>query len=291
MAARRTRHPSRWVTLTTDLGWAYAAQMKAVLLHSLSPGEVVDLAHDLPAHAIREAAFLVRAMAERYPAGMVHVVVVDPGVGGPRAPLIVRCADGTFLVGPDNGVLAPLAHALGKPRGYRIDPARVGGLPRVGRTFDGRDLFAPAAARLARGIPPGRLGSPHPIRDLDLPSARRTPWGAVGEVVHVDRFGNLITNVPSRWVAAPAGEVEVRFHRGPRRHLRWVSSYDELGRGRLGALGSSFGTVEVAVAEGRAERRCRARAGTQVRVTWRSRADARATERVNSGRNLRAGTR
>ncbi len=273
------------------MGWAYAAQMRAVLLRTLPPAYVVDLTHDLPAHAVREAAFVVRSVGEGYPAGTVHVVVVDPGVGGGRAPLIVRCADGSLLVGPDNGVLAPLARALGSARGYRIDPARIRGPARVGTTFDGRDLFAPTAARLAVGTPPGRLGSPHPIRDLDLPVPRRTRTGAAGEVVHVDRFGNVITNIPSPWLVPPPREVEVRFDNGPRRRLRWASSYEALDRGRLGALGSSFGTVEVAVAEGRADRRCRARPGSRARLTWRSRPDARATETVNSGRSLRAGRR
>ncbi len=282
------RNRPRLVTLTSDVGWAYAAQMRAVLLQTLPPSYVVELTHDLPAHAVREAAFVVRSIAERFPAGTVHVVVVDPGVGGRRAPVIVRCADGSLLVGPDNGVLSPLAHALGAPRGYRIDPARVGAPGRVGTTFDGRDLFAPAAARLALGVRPSRLGSPHPIRDLDLPEPHRRGAGATGTVVHVDRFGNLITNIPTHWLVPPPKEVDVRFGTGRVRRVRWGTSYEGLGRGRLGALGSSFGTVEVAVAQGRADRRCAARAGSSVRLTWRSRADARATETVNSGRSLRS---
>jgi S-adenosyl-L-methionine hydrolase (adenosine-forming) len=285
-ASRRGR--PRLVTLTSDVGWAYAAQMRAVLLHALPPSHVVELTHDLPAHAIAEAAWVLRSVAERFPAGTVHLVVVDPGVGGHRAPVAVRCGDGSLLVGPDNGVLAPLARALGHPRAYRIEPERVGVGPRVGTTFDGRDLFAPAAARLALGTPPDRLGPVHPLRDLVLPTARRRGTDMTGEVVHVDRFGNLLTNIPTDWVVPAPREVTVRLGSGAPRRVPWSSSYEAIGRGRLGALGSSFGTVEVAVAQGRADRRCRARAGTPVHLSRRAPADARATETVNSGRILRA---
>jgi S-adenosyl-L-methionine hydrolase (adenosine-forming) len=282
---------SRLVTVTSDVGWAYAAQIRAVLLRQLPPSHIVELTHDLPAHAVREAAFVLRAVGVQYPAGTVHLVVVDPGVGGKRTPLMVRCADGSVLVGPDNGVMTPLAHALGGPRAYRIDPHRVGGPPRVGTTFDGRDLFAPAAARLATGTPPSRLGTPHAFRELVLPAPVRGPRGASGEVVHVDTFGNVITNIPSGWVAPQPHRVEVRFEGARPRQLPWTTSYEEIGRGRLGALGSSFGTVEVAVAEGRADQRCRVRVGRRLRLAWRPRRAAHASERVNSARHLRRARR
>jgi S-adenosyl-L-methionine hydrolase (adenosine-forming) len=288
-AHRRVR--PRLVTLTSDVGWAYAAQMRGVLLDALPPERVVELTHDLPPHAIPEAAFVLRSVASRFPAGTVHVVVVDPGVGGGRAPLVVQCDDGSILVGPDNGVLAPLAQALGHPRPYRIDPRRIGGGPRVGTTFDGRDLFAPTAVRLAQGTPASRLGTPHPMRSLVPPAARRTPHGAAGEVAHVDRFGNLVTSVPTPWVDPGTERLEVRFGSGPSRPLPWTTSYEQIGRGRLGALGSSFGTVEVAVAEGSAARRLRVRVGAPVRFKWVRGGGSRATETVNSGRRLRRGRR
>ena len=288
-APRRVR--ARLVTLTSDFGWAYAAQMRAVLLRSVAPARIIEISHDLPAHGVVEAAFVLRSIGEQYPAGTVHVAVVDPGVGGRRAPLIIQCADGSLLVGPDNGVLAPLARVLGRPHAFRIDPTRLGSPRRTGTTFDGRDLFAPAAARLARGVRPNRLGSPHPYWDLELPAPTRLPSGAHGEVVHRDSFGNLITNVPTSWVEPTRRTIGVAVGRGRKRLVPWVHSYEEIRRGRLGALGSSFGTVELAVAEGRADRRCRARAGTSVRLTWPSRSDARATERVNSGQNLRSSRR
>lgn len=249
------------------MGAAYAAQMKAVLAHCVPPGTVVDLAHDLRPHDVVEAAFVVRAMAERFPAGSVHVVVVDPGVGGPRAPVAVRCRDGTVLVGPDNGVLVPLCRSLGGGTAYRIERRRLGAGPRVGTTFDGRDVFAPAAGLIASGTSPRRLGPPTTLRDLPTRPPRRVPGGAVGSVAHVDRFGNLITDIPSGWRPADSAGVTVRCAR-LRRRLPWVTSYGEGGAARAVALGSSFGTVELAVGERRADERFGAGVGARVRLLW-----------------------
>ncbi len=289
MPRRRGPGRLRLVTLSSDFGWAYAAQMKAEIYRRAPDATVVDLAHDLPRHGIAEAAFVVRAMAGRFPPGAVHTVVVDPGVGGARAPLAVACADGSFLVGPDNGVLAPLAERLGAPVAVRLDPARVAPGPRVGTTFDGRDLFAPAAALLAWGVPLERLGEPHRMEfGSGLPAEpRRRPGGADGAVAHVDRFGNVISNVPGEWVPAGIRAVAVGRPGRPSVVVPWGSSYEGFGRGRVGALVSSFGTVEIAVAGGSAARRLRLPAGRPLRLAWRTATGARATETVNSGRSVR----
>ncbi len=260
----------RLITLTSDLGSAYAAQMKAVLAHRLLPGTIVDLAHDLKPHAIGEAAFLLRAMAVGFPAGTVHVAVIDPGVGGRRAPIAIECADGSTLVGPDNGVLLPLAEALGRPRTFRIDPQRLERRRRVGTTFDGRDLFAPTAAELARGTPARRLGVEIQPHHYAVPTAIRSAHGAAGEVVHADRFGNLVTNVPTVWVPAGTRAVVVRLGRSRGRPLPLARSYEALGGRRAGVLGSSFGLLEVAVREGSAARRFRADVATPVELAWPS---------------------
>jgi S-adenosyl-L-methionine hydrolase (adenosine-forming) len=276
------------VTLTSDVGWAYAAQMKGRLL-SLAPAVrlVVDLTHDLPRHRIPEAAFVLRAMASSFPPGTVHVAVIDPGVGGRRAPIVVQCREGSYLVGPDNGVLAPLATTLGVARVVRLDPDRRSGPARVGTTFDGRDLFAPAAAWLARGRSVGQLGGPATLTDLRLPEPRRRPGGgAEGEVVHVDHFGNLITNIPSAWIRTLRGRVSVAVGERALRVVRWVRSYESLGPGRLGALGSSFGTAEIAVARGSAAARLGGATGRSVRFVGVG-GGARTTETVNNAARLR----
>ncbi|MGI0071132.1 MAG: SAM hydrolase/SAM-dependent halogenase family protein [Thermoplasmata archaeon] len=263
----RRRGP-RLITLTSDIGSAYAAQMKAVLARRRPPGTVVDLAHDLRPHAISEAAFLFRAMAIGFPAGTVHVAVIDPGVGGSRAALAIECADGSTLVGPDNGVLLPLAEALGRPKTFRLDPSTVRARAQVGTTFDGRDLFAPTAALLAEGVAAARLGRSVRPKRYRLPAARRRAGGATGEVVHEDRFGNLITNIPTEWVPAGTYRVELRAAGAPARSLPFGTSYEALSRGRAGCLGSSFGLVEVAVSEGNAAKRFRATVGASVEARW-----------------------
>ncbi|MCI4363294.1 MAG: SAM-dependent chlorinase/fluorinase [Thermoplasmata archaeon] len=264
--ARRAPKGSRrppLVTLSTDLGWAYAAQMKAVLYASLPRGSVVDLAHDLPAHNLVASSFLFREMAARFPAGTVHVGVVDPGVGGKRAPVAVRCRDGSFLVGPDNGLLAPLAERLHVDKVVRLRPAKK----RVGATFDGRDLFAPSAAQLAAGRSIETLGTPHALRRVDLPTPRRGSGSAEATVLWVDPFGNLITNVPSDWLPARAHELGILIGT-TRRSARAVRAYEELPHGALGVLPSSSGLLEIAVRESSAAELLDASAGDPLRVEW-----------------------
>lgn len=258
----------RLVTLTTDLGWAYAAQMKAVLYRSLPPGTVVDLAHDLRPHAIDEARFLWRYLAERYPAGTVHVAIVDPGVGSPRAPVALAAKDGSFLLGPDNGVLDDLAGVLGARAGVRLDPRRVPGSYGPGVTFDGRDLFAPAAVALALGRPIGSLGRAYRPPRRPRVGPVRTSGGADGALSHIDRFGNLITNIPTDWLPARRGRVEVTLSRMAPRTARIVRTYADLDEGVLGLLGSSFGLLELAHREASAADRLGASVGDPVRMRW-----------------------
>jgi S-adenosyl-L-methionine hydrolase (adenosine-forming) len=274
----RSRPRPALITLTSDVGWAYAAQMKAVLSRYVPLARVVDLAHDLAPHRIDEAGFLLEAMAREFPRGTVHVVVVDPGVGGNRRALAIECRDGTRLLGPDNGVLMPLARRLGVRRSFALDPNRIVRRGRVGTTFDGRDLFAPAAGRLARGERLERLG--HPARPIPyrLPVARASGSRSRGSILHIDRFGNLITNVRSSWVPRSTQKIRIRLGRRPPQTVPWVRSYQMLGRKRLGALGSSFGRIELAVAEGNASRRLHAKVGDAVELS-KSRTKLRSSAR------------
>ena len=266
------------------MGSAYAAQMKAALIAGgVGPDRVVELAHDLPAHGIEEAAFLLREMVRAFPPNTVHVAVVDPGVGGRRLPIAIETRAGPILVGPDNGVLFPLAIELGLRRAYRIDSSKLGRPPRAGTTFDGRDVFAPAAALLAHGRRASTLGPATSPKSYTIPDPVPVPDGARGEVVHSDRFGNLITNIPTRWVDRGVRRLELSSGRAQHRRMAFVTSYESLGRGTLGALGSSFGLVEVAVGEGRASDRLRARVGSRVVLTWRRRSATR-TAKAKSAR-------
>ena len=272
------------MTLSSDIGPAYAAQIKAALIAGgVPPERIVDLAHDLPAHGIREGAFLVRAMARGFPSKSVHMVVVDPGVGGRRSSVAIETKAGPVLVGPDNGVLYPLARELGLRSTHRIDPRRIPFARRVGTTFDGRDIFAPAAALLATGTRPSTLGPSVRPTPLTLPQPHHGPGGLRGEVVHVDHFGNLITNIPTRWWGRSTDRFDLRVALRRIRAVPFATSYEQLGRRKLGVLGSSFGLLEVAVGEGRASDRLRAKVGDRVTLDP-PRRSARRGENANSAR-------
>jgi hypothetical protein len=240
------------ITLLTDFGTAdgYVGEMKGVIMSMAPEARVVDISHEIAPQEVESARLAVARYWRRFPEGTVHVVVVDPGVGSARAALAVR-SDGRYLVGPDNGVLSPALLVAG---------TRVVALPvpsHASATFHGRDVFAPAAALLALGTPLDRLGHPH-----DSPIVRRTPEakrrldGAVaGEVIAVDRFGNLITNL----MAPRGGTVEIAG-----RSIPIVRVYTDVAEGALAALVGSSGLVEVAVRDGSAARLLSAARGTPV---------------------------
>jgi hypothetical protein len=228
------------ITLLTDFGTAdgYVAEVKGVLL-SAAPGvQVIDLSHDIAPQDVESARLAVARYWRRFPAGTVHLVVVDPGVGSARAAIAVR-SDERFLVGPDNGVLSPALLVPGAEAVFLPIPADAA------PTFHGRDVFAPAAAALAGGATLASLGTPHAS-----PSVRRTPEvvreadGALrGEVIAIDRFGNVITNI----VAHHAGTVRVGDHVVP-----VLRSYSDVARGEMVAVTGSSGLLEIAVRDGSA---------------------------------------
>jgi S-adenosylmethionine hydrolase len=233
------------VTLLTDFGTAdgYVAEVKGVLLSEAPGVTVVDASHDLPAHDVEAGRLALARFWRRFPRGTVHLVVVDPGVGTGRAALAVE-SDGRFLVGPDNGVLSPALLFAGA-RAVRL---AVG--PRAAPTFHGRDVFAPAAARLALGSALDSLGEPaaEPVVRR-TPEARRLPDGGVeGCVIAVDRFGNAVTNLlagPSS--TRPGAVLEVGGHAVPVRRV-----YADAEPGDAVALAGSNGLLEVAVRDGSA---------------------------------------
>lgn len=225
------------VTLLTDFGTAdgYVGEMKGALLSRAPGATVVDIAHDLPAHDVTFARITVARYWEAFPAGTIHVVVVDPGVGSSRSAIAVE-SEGRFLVGPDNGVLS--AALLGHDaRAVRLDvPAHAS------PTFHGRDVFAPAAARLATGTKLGSLGDAILATVMATPDPEQTSDGWRGEVIAIDRFGNAITNLRNAGARVTAAG----------RACRVVRTYADLAPAEAGALIGSSGLVEIVVREGRA---------------------------------------
>ena len=256
------------ITLLTDFGSAdvFVGVMKGVILGMAPQVHVVDLTHEVPPQAVAVAAFLLETAWREFPPGTIHLVVVDPGVGSSRRPLAAEGPHGRF-VAPDNGVLSPILqageatalHALTRPEFFRQP---------VSRTFHGRDIFAPVAAHLANGVSLAALGPPvsDPVR-LDLPRPESLPdGGATGQVLHVDRFGNLITNLPEVLFAAERGvpvvAVAGRLIRG------LADSYAQVPAGRPGAIVGSAGTLEVFVPGGSAAATLGVTRGAAVTVTF-----------------------
>jgi S-adenosylmethionine hydrolase len=250
-------------TLTTDFGSAssYPAQLKAVLLGAIPEARIVDVSHDVPSFDILAAALILEAAVPWFPRDAIHVAVVDPGVGTLRRGLVVADPEGRRLIGPDNGLFTPFL-----VRGARVRVlAEHGGIlppPRTA-TFHGRDLFAPAAAYLARGGTAGALGPEvtDPVL-LDWPAASRDGDEVRGVMLAADPFGNVVTSVRGSDLAGAAVmEVDVSG-----RKARFVRTYGEGERGELLALVGSGGRLELAVREGSAARLLGAGTGMAVRL-------------------------
>jgi S-adenosylmethionine hydrolase len=261
------------ITLTTDFGARdpWVGIMKGVILGICPEARLVDLSHDIAPQDVLEGALCLWAAAPYFPPGTIHLAVVDPGVGGARRPLAVM-AGGRRYVGPDNGLFTfVLESASEGPREewsavelaaaeYRLAP--------VSRTFHGRDIFAPAAAWLAAGVPLERFGPVvgDPVR-LPVPSVRSRPGEIVGEVIGADRFGNLVTSVRDEDLANLVGpgpllvEVAGRAVGGP------VGAYADVTPGQLGALVGSTGRLEIFVREASAQAALGAGRGAVVRVS------------------------
>jgi S-adenosylmethionine hydrolase len=254
------------ITLTTDFGEGspYVAAMKGVVLSINPNARLLDLSHRLPPQDLRHAAFFLRAALPFFPAGALHVVVIDPGVGTERALLYVEAAGQRLLV-PDNGCWTEWARtAPGPPSARRLAEPRYW-RPPVSSTFHGRDILAPVAAHLSLGLDPALLGpAVSQWARLDLPQPLFKGSTLVGEVVFVDDFGNLITNILG--TDEPWAGRALRLWVGEREVPQRVRTYGEAAPGALVALVGSAGTVEVAVARGNAARELGVGVGAPVRV-------------------------
>jgi S-adenosylmethionine hydrolase len=269
-AAARGRRPraatNGIVTLLTDFGTsdAYVGVMKGVVLGIHPTARLIDITHAVPPQAVRLGALLLRSAVDYFPPGTVHLAVVDPGVGSARDPVLAVTERG-LLVGPDNGLLAPSAAALGLRAVHRLERDEFFRRP-LSHTFHGRDLFAPVAAHLAAGTPPEAFGPRRPaLQPLDLPEPRAESGAVHGEVVYVDHFGNLITNISAAALHAFRPQrLSVRIDDTMISPL--VSSYAAAAPGAPLTLIGSWGMLEVAVRDGSAAEQLRAGIATRVTV-------------------------
>jgi len=259
------------ITLLTDYGLrdSYVAEVKGAIMRIAPDATIIDISHHVGNYDIEEGAFHLARSVPYFPEGTVHIGVVDPSVGGKRKPIIIQ-ARGALLVGPDNGLLAPAAERLGVERIYEITNR---GLlpPKVSDVFDGRDLFGPAGALLAGGVAPSELGS-MVSGYVGLPNYEPKVIGRHLEarVIHIDGFGNLVTNVTAETLedigvgdgCAFAVNVHGREYRAP-----YVRRFSAVPRGEPLMLVAGGGYLELAVNQGDARERLGVRRGDKINLT------------------------
>ncbi|MDZ7268128.1 MAG: SAM-dependent chlorinase/fluorinase [candidate division KSB1 bacterium] len=256
--------PAGIITLLTDFGTAdgYVAAMKGVILSLARHVTLVDLTHEVPPQQVAIATFILSAHFYYFPAGTIHLAVVDPGVGTARA-AVACCHRGHYFLAPDNGLLdfcsrdpACKAVRLNKPEFWRGE---------ISNTFHGRDVFAPVAAHLASGVALELLGEPVRLMPHQPQPAGKIASGRLlGEVIYCDHFGNLITNISRAELAAFAGTRAIGIHLADKTLHTVHRSYAEVPAGHLVALINSFDLLEIGINQGNAAQAIPAARGTPV---------------------------
>lgn len=257
-----------FITLLTDFGLkdGNVGVMKGVIWGIAPEAKIADLSHNISPQNVPEAALILLRSSPYFPAGTVHTIVVDPGVGTQRRPIAARIGP-HFYVAPDNGVLSMILER-GQQQGWTAEFIHLDKpefwLKEISHVFHGRDIFAPSAAHLAAGVPLSNMGSPihNPLR-LELPRPRRTATGFQGQVIHIDHFGNISTNIRIEQLGEAPGAV-VRLSGSEIRGM--VETFGQRPAGELIALYGSTGNLIVSVVNGSAAERLNARVGDQVEV-------------------------
>ena len=241
------------ITLLTDFGThdPYVAVMKGVISSICPNAQTVDISHEVRPYEITQGAYLLAQAFRYFPPKTIHVAVVDPGVGTARRPILVECA-GQYFIGPDNGVLA-MVYTSQAHKAREITAEKYFLHP-VSRTFHGRDIFAPSAAHLGLGVRPSQFGKRIDNHlKLSFYEPQRTSKRAwTGTLLHIDRFGNLVTNFHMDAfdrIRTTSFELTI----GPRRVDRLVETYAESEPGELVAIVGSTGYLEISANQGSAQ--------------------------------------
>jgi hypothetical protein len=258
------------ITLTTDFGPSspYVAQMKGVILGLCREVDLIDITHTVGSQNVREGAIALADATPRFPPRTIHVAVVDPGVGTARRVVYAEIGGQRYLA-PDNGLLSLLAQRATSPPQWRVLENDRYWLPQRSSTFHARDILSPVAANLALGLDPAELGPPlaAPVA-LDWPAPRRSGANVLGEVLFVDSFGNVITNL-TRGDLAPLGSpTSINVQCGSRKIRGLVPTYGAAMAGELVALIDSQDRLEIALVEGHAARELQVRPGDPVVASY-----------------------
>ena len=241
------------ITLTTDIGWEYVAEMKGVIFSINPNATIVDVTHDILPQNIMQGAFILYSIAPHF-RNAIHVGVVDPGVGTGRKCIAIECKNAWFI-GPDNGLLYPAAKRIGIKKLYEIE---VGNASPV---FHGRDVFAPTAALLSiKKSPP--IKEIKKIKRLDFPTPIKKRGKTIGKILFIDKFGNIITNLKD---VAIKEKLKIKIS-GRIMELRYLPSYGYGKKGEIIALQSSSGFLEIAKRDGNAASFLKAREGSNIEI-------------------------
>jgi hypothetical protein len=256
------------ITLTSDFGLKdpYVAEMKGVILTINPNATLIDITHDIEKFNIRKGAFTLASASPHFPDGTVHLAVVDPGVGTQRRAILIQAKRG-FFVGPDNGLLILAAQNQGIEHVYQLANTKFM-LPKVSSTFHGRDIFAPAAAYLEKGVQPVEFGPE--IKDPAIPlfaQVKYSKGSLAGEVLDVDGFGNIITNINKKDVVSEEGKTVSVELTGASLRLAFGKAYAQATRKQPILLIGSHGFLEIALNQASAAEKFRAKAGDKIKVT------------------------
>ena len=255
------------ITLTTDFGTrdGYVGAVKGVIKRINPDAEVVDISHEVESFDVLGGAFVLNNFYRYFPRGTVHLTVVDPGVGSERQPLLIRSQD-FFFVGPDNGIFSFVFQnetltdvvVLSNKKYFLTEPSV---------TFHARDIFAPVAAYVSRGVAAKEFGpTAKECLKLVIPEPKLSKGRLRGEIVHMDGFGNLITNVAEESLR---GKRITAITVGRKRIKRLAGSYSEIKQGQLGALIGSSNLLEIAVNQGSAREALKSKIGSAVTITFK----------------------
>jgi hypothetical protein len=258
------------ITFLSDFGTkdGYAAQMKAITL-GITDARLIDITHEITPQNIREGAFILRSVAPCFPTGTVHVAVIDPGVGTERRNIFIT-TNRHILIGPDNGLLMPTAHFLGNYVVYEITNEKYM-LRSVSSTFHGRDIFSPVAAYITNGVPFQDIGRRiDDFIDWDFGQAELRENAVRGQVIYIDRFGNIITNITKEILSKDlvynnkimifAGDTHIE--------IPFVKSYGYVKKKELLATIGSSDLLEIGINQGNAAKKLAIKEDDKVEILF-----------------------
>lgn len=256
--------PYRLITLLTDFGIrdGYGGVMKGVIKKINPMLEIVDLTHEIPPQNIAAARFCLINAYPYFPEGTVHIAVVDPGVGTHRRAIALQLSNNNFLVGPDNGLFSGVISQNQIINAVELTNSNYWLTTRPRNTFHGRDIFAPAGAHLATGVPIQNLGAeidPTSLTKININNCVEKSTGIYGCIQYIDRFGNLITNILDKYIKSKTWNLEVKGLM-----IRGCNTYADVSLGEAIALVGSDGWLEIAANGGSAESLLQVNLGVEV---------------------------